>query len=134
MVTKKPFRTNDKITFTVRGKSYSKEKAKSDLGKIAVVPNPYLSAASWESKSAFRSGRGERKIYFINLPLKCTIRIYTIRGYLVDTIERNSTIDVGQEPWDLISKDGQDIAYGIYIYHVTAPGIGEKVGKFAVVK
>ncbi len=134
LVTKKPFRDNDKMTFSVKGKNFSKEKAKTDLDKIAVVPNPYIAAASWEPKSTFRSGRGERRIYFINLPPKCTIRIYTVRGYLVDTIERNSSIDVGQEAWNLLSKDGQNIAYGVYIYHVTAPGIGEKVGKFAVVK
>jgi hypothetical protein len=134
LVTKKPFRDNDKITFSVSGKSFSKDKAKADLDKIAVVPNPYLAAASWEPKSIFRSGRGERRIYFINLPPQCTIRIYTIRGYLVDTIERNSSIDVGQEAWNLLSKDGQNIAYGVYIYHVTAPGIGEKIGKFAVIK
>jgi hypothetical protein len=27
-----------------------------------------------------------------------------------------------------------DIAYGIYVYHVEAPGIGEKIGRFAVIK
>lgn len=134
LVTKKPFRENDKISFNVSGKSFSKEKAKTDLDEIAVVPNPYIAAASWEPKSTFRSGRGERMIYFINLPPQCTIRIYTVRGYLVDTIERDKSIDVGQEPWNLLSKDGQDIAYGVYIYHVIAPGIGEKVGKFAIIK
>jgi hypothetical protein len=36
--------------------------------------------------------------------------------------------------WDLVSKDGMDIAYGIYVFHVDAPGIGEKIGKFAVIK
>jgi len=91
-----------------------------------------LAAAAWEPKSPFRTGRGERRIYFINLPPKCTIRIYTLRGYLVKTIEHHSSIEVGQEPWDLISENGQEIAYGVYIYHVQAPGIGEKVGKFDI--
>ena len=27
-----------------------------------------------------------------------------------------------------------DISYGIYIYHVDAPGVGEKIGKFAIIK
>ncbi len=134
IATKKPFRTGDKIVFKVKGQKFSKKKAKTDMDKIAVVPNPYLAAAAWEPKSPFRTGRGERRIYFINLPPKCTIRIYTLRGYLVKTIEHNTSIEVGQEPWDLISKDGQEIAYGVYIYHVQAPGIGEKVGKFAIIK
>jgi hypothetical protein len=99
-----------------------------------VVPNPYLAAASWEPRSTFRTGRGERRIYFTNLPQKCTIRIYTLSGYLVNTLEHESSIEVGQEAWNLLSKDGQDIAYGVYVFHVDAPGIGEKVGKFAIIK
>jgi len=27
-----------------------------------------------------------------------------------------------------------DIAYGIYLYHVDAPGVGEHIDKFAVIK
>ena len=38
------------------------------------------------------------------------------------------------EPWDLLTKDNLAAAYGIYIYHVDAPDIGEFVGKFAIVK
>ena len=70
----------------------------------------------------------------MHLPNKCTIRIYTISGKLVDTIEHDSVISDGQESWDLVSKDGMDIAYGIYVYHVDAPGIGEKIDRFAVIK
>lgn len=134
IVTKKPFRTNDRITFSVSGQGYSVDKARRDLDKIAVVPNPYVVAASWEEKSPFRFGRGERKLYFIHLPKECTIRIYTMRGYLVDVIEHRSTIDDGQAAWNMLNKDGQEIAYGVYIYHVDAPKIGEKIGKFAVIK
>ncbi len=132
--TKKPFRNGDKITFKVKGEKYDTQQAKKDMKDIAVVPNPYLASASWEPRSAFRSGRGERRIFFINLPAQCTIRIYTLRGYLVRTIEHNTGIEIGQEPWNLLSKDGQEIAYGIYIYHVDAPGVGKKIGKFAIIK
>jgi hypothetical protein len=132
--TTKPFRTGDLFRFTVRAPTVSTEKAKADMDKIAVVPNPYVVAASWEPRSPFTVGRGPRKIAFINLPQRCTIRIYTLSGYLVDTIEHNSTIDNGTEFWDLVSKDGMDVAYGVYVYHVDAPGIGTKIGRFAVVK
>jgi hypothetical protein len=27
-----------------------------------------------------------------------------------------------------------DIAYGVYIFHVDAPGIGEKIDRFAIIK
>ena len=52
--------------------------------------------------------------------------VYTISGKHVKTIEHDSTIDNGQESWNLVSKDGMDIAYGVYVYHVDAPGVGEK--------
>jgi len=134
IVTTKPFRTGDRFRFTVSAPHFEVNKAKAELDKITVVPNPYVVTASWEPRSPYRFGRGERRIYFINLPPKCTIRIYTVRGYLVDTIYYESNISYGAVAWDLMSKDGMDIAYGVYIYHVEAPGIGEKIGKFAIIK
>lgn len=134
IVTTKPFRNGESVTFDVSGPQFSQEMATSDLDKITVVPNPYVAAASWEPRNPFRFGRGERRIWFLNLPADCTIRIYTVRGYLVDTIIHQGSMLDGAESWDLVSKDGMDIAYGVYIYHVDAPGIGEKIGKFAVIK
>ena len=134
IATTKPFRTGESFQFKMQGSNIDKNRAKSDLDKVAVVPNPYVGAASWEPQNLFRTGRGERRIQFINLPAKCMIRIYTVSGNLVKTLRQDAEIDNGQLPWDLVSKDGMDISYGIYIYHVDAPGIGEKIGKFAVVK
>jgi len=133
IATKKPFRTGEYFEFISSGEGFNRVKAKSDMDKIAVVPNPYVGAASWEPLSN-TVGRGQRRIYFIHLPNQATIRIYTMSGKLVKTLEHNSTISDGQEPWNLVSKDGMDIAYGIYIYHVEAPGIGEKIGRFAIIK
>lgn len=132
--TTKPFRTGETFQFKMRGSNVDETKAKSDLDKVVVVPNPYVGAASWEPQNLFRTGRGERRIHFINLPAKCTIRIYTVSGNLVQTLQHTADIDNGQEPWNLVSKDGMDISYGVYIFHIDAPGIGEKIGKFAVVK
>ncbi len=133
VVTTKPFRKGEFYEFTTKAQAMDLLNAKSELDNIAVVPNPYVGAASWE-KFSNEVGRGERKIYFIHLPHECTIRIYTISGKLVDVIEHNSTIADGQESWDLVSRDAMDIAYGVYVFHVDAPGIGEKIGRFAIVK
>ncbi len=132
--TSKPFRDGETFRFTIQGAKEDLALAKNDLRKITVVPNPYCAAASWEPRNAFRFGRGERRIFFNHLPAQCTIRIYTVRGYLVDTIEHSSTIDDGAASWDLVSKDGMDIAYGIYLFQVDAPGIGTHLDKFAVIK
>ncbi len=134
IATLKPFRTGDYFRFTTRGARLDAQKAQNDLSRIAVVPNPYVVAASWEPRSPFRFGRGERRLFFINLPKECTIRIYTTRGYLVDTIYHRGSETNGAVSWDLTSKDGQDIAYGVYIFHVDAGDLGEYIGKFAVIK
>ena len=101
---------------------------------IAVVPNPYVIAARWEAPNPYAFGRGERKIQFIHLPKECTIRIYTVRGNLVKEIKHESTTTDGAETWNLVSQDGMDVAYGIYIYHIHAPEIGDKIGKFVIIK
>lgn len=133
LATTKPFRTGESFTFTTVAPRFDPSQAKQDLQKISVVPNPYLGAASWEPAST-SVGRGERRIFFIHLPQRCTIRIYTISGHLVQTIEHNGTFSDGQEPWNLVSKDGMDIAFGVYVYHVDAPGIGTRIDRFAVLK
>jgi len=132
--TKKPFTSNDIFYFQTHRANIDTSEAKSELDKIAVVPNPYVAAASWEPRHYLQSGRGKRMIEFIHLPAKCTIKIFTMRGHLVDTIEHDSLLNDGHEFWDLLSNDNMEIAYGVYLYHISAPGIGEKVGRFAIIK
>ncbi|MCX6151269.1 MAG: hypothetical protein NTX22_12135 [Ignavibacteriales bacterium] len=131
--TKKPFRTGDYVEFTAKAPGFNDGKAKDDLKKIAVVPNPYVGAASWEAQTS-SVGRGERRVQFIHLPAKCTIRIYSLSGKLVQEINHDSNLTDGQEPWNLVSRDGMDIAYGVYVYHVDAPGIGTRIDRFAIIK
>jgi len=130
----RPFSMEDLYSFTTSASSINADTAVAYLDNIAVVPNPYIVAASWEPRHQYQSGRGPRKIDFINLPSECTIKIFTLSGYLVTTIHHNDVYENGAESWNLLSKDNLEIAYGVYLYHVDAPGIGEHTGKFAVIK
>ena len=132
--TRRPFLTADAFVFTARGSSTDPGLAKDQLSAITVVPNPYIATAKWERRTLYTTGRGDRKVEFKKLPANCTVRIYTIAGALVKTLRKDSAPVDGSLAWDLISDDGMEIAYGLYIYHVDAPGIGEYIGKFAVVK
>lgn len=132
--TTKSFAGGDYFEFTTQASRMDDIKAKNELDRITVVPNPYVGAASWERKILYQTGRGDRKIEFTHLPAVCTIRIYTIDGKLVRTLEKNSTEPDGSLSWDLISEDGMDIAFGLYIFHVKTPNSGEHIGKFAVIK
>ncbi|HLE55598.1 MAG TPA: hypothetical protein VJB15_00800, partial [Rhodothermia bacterium] len=132
--TSKPFQTGDRVAFSVRPPELDNLLATNQMGDIFVVPNPYVATSEFEPPNVYRAGRGERRIYFMNLPRQCTIRVYTISGQLVQTLEHESSIDDGQLAWDLVQRDGMTISYGIYLYHVDAPGVGEHVGRFGVIK
>jgi hypothetical protein len=139
----KPFLNHDVYDFTTLAGMVDLDKAKADLDKIRVVPNPYIITNNWEPRNPYANGRGERVLHFTHLPPKCTIRIFNVKGQLINTLEHDaseygSQVQIpqynGTLAWNMLSEDNLDISYGIYIYHVDAPGIGEKIGKFVVIK
>lgn len=134
--TYKSFNENDTYTFTTQSSKVDEEVAKKALDEVRVVPNPYVAAASWEKglPPTITSGRGERKIQFQNVPENSTIRIFTVRGELVRVLTHEGSIDRGYIDWDLRTRENLDVAYGVYFYHLEAPGIGTKTGKIALIK
>lgn len=128
---KKPFEPGDKYSITTIAVSFDSQIASDALKDVIVVPNPYVAFSSAEM--AFRSGiRNDRRIEFRNLPPQCTIRIYTITGELVDTIIKDDNLNFAV--WDLLTFESQQTAYGVYIYHLNAPGVGTKIGRLALIK
>ncbi len=99
--------------------------AKHTLDSIRVVPNPYIANARWESEL------GVRRIDFTVLPARCTIRIYNSAGEKVKTLFHDNAT-MSSESWDLLSDQGQEVAPGLYFYHVDSP-LGMKSGKFVVI-
>lgn len=105
------------------------------LDNIKVVPNPYIVRNPWEVSSDYA------KLRFTNLPAECTIRIYTLAGNIIKTIEHKveatatSAIQGGSETWDILTDNNQRPASGIYIYHISiAEGDETKTGKFALIR
>jgi len=109
------------------------------LSLIKVVPNPYIAS------SLFDSGPNKRSIMFTHLPLRAEIRIYTVSGNLVNVLshgpgeqgsvgstgDRNS----GQYSFDLTTRFGDQMASGIYYFHVQDLETGEKtLGKFSIIQ
>ncbi|MCK4579214.1 MAG: hypothetical protein KAU50_10515 [Candidatus Marinimicrobia bacterium] len=134
--TDKPFSADDVFTMTSAAANYDGNSVNDALAQIRVVPNPYIAQDVFEPPSGFASGRGDRIVHFINLPPICTIRIFTVAGELVNTINHDTSYWNGREPYNLLNKENMEIAFGMYIWHVDASksGLGEKVGKFAVIK
>ncbi len=134
IVLNKPFLSRDVYRFTMRRSQIDPVRAGDQMNLIRVVPNPYVAAETWEPRNTFTSGRGPREIHFINLPSRCTIRIFNVAGTLIRTLEHDEPYENGTAIWDVLSEEKFDIAYGIYVYHVEAPGIGQRTGTFAIIK
>lgn len=124
----------------------------SDEGKqIGVYPNPYKTTASWDGESSKTN-----KIYFYNLPRRCSITIYTSSGEFVDAFDHDSesysgedirwfadfggtpenrVMSGGEHAWDMLSSAGQSVAQGMYIYSVTNQANGETTqGTFSILR
>ena len=98
----------------------------SSLDDIKVVPNPY------HDLSVRYNYPGENnKILFINIPPVCTIKIYTMSGDLVKTLDH--TNGTSEEPWDQVTEARQLVYTGVYIYAVESD-MGNKIGKFVIVR
>ncbi len=133
--TTRPFDSDDVYRFETSGAKVESASAKNDLDRISVVPNPYVITNALEPIDHQNTlDRGPSRLYFNHLPQQCTIKIYTITGELVDVIHHDSAMDDGIEFWDLTTQDNFPIAYGVYIYHVDAGELGEKIGRFGVIK
>lgn len=133
--TLKPFRNGDTFTFTTGLPKVDAAGAQNTLDRIKVVPNPYVTASTFEPplNPGITSGRGERKIEFTHLPAGATIRIFTSRGDLVNTLYHTGNIQDGTVSWNLKTKENLDIAFGVYFYVVESP-VGNKTGKIAIIK
>ena len=73
------------------------------------------------------------QLMFTNLTAKCTIKIYTVSGELVNTIEHDN-LDEGYTAWDLRSVNNQEVAPGLYLFTVQSDGVEDFIGKFAVIR
>lgn len=121
-------------------------------GDPFVYPNPYYAGASWEGASTFEE---DRKVMFANLPENCEVRIYTTAGDLVNQFTHsqeaynggdirwfntysdtsNTVFSGGEHAWDLLSKDTQIIARGLYLFSIKDLSSGKIFkGKFVVIK
>ncbi len=106
-------------------------RAEQTTQNIRVVPNPY----NFKSVNLFANE--PNKVLFVNLPPMCTIRIFSLSGDLIRTLEH--TNGTGDESWDLVTSSNQLVSSGLYIYHVEGKDSqGNKldniIGKFSIVR
>ncbi len=130
IVTDKPNQPGDVYTLSTTGlgaQSPDQGTLQARLDDIGIVPNPYKGASNYEVTQLVDQVR------FTNMPDVATIRVFTLNGTLIRTLEKQSP-GVATLSWNLTTDNNLPIASGVYLIHVDVPGVGEKVLKFAVVK
>jgi len=116
---------------------------------VIVVPNPYVRGGQpvgWDLNPSDVDPTGT-KIAFARLPDgECTVEIYTLSGDLVASLDNSLAQRCewggGTIFWNLLSRNGQDVVSGVYIYSVEckncaegAYGCGKRqIGRFAIVR
>ena len=133
---KRPFFETDTVRFSVTADdNLDSSVIDSVMKNIKVVPNPYVMTNMMEEAISNPFLNQRRKLMFTHIPAECTIHIFTVSGVLVDIIKVNNEPENGIVHWDLLTREGLEIAAGMYLYHVKSKVTGdEKLGKFAVIK
>ncbi len=142
--------TNDNATypsyeFEIAGKgaiaATTDDAINAQLDMINVVPNPYLAYSAYEIRTS------ENVVKISNLPAKCVVTIYSLDGQFIrqynrDEVELSNSANAGVSAsqinpaieWDLKNSAGIPISSGVYLIHINAEGLGERVIKWFGVK
>ena len=105
-----------------------KRQAGKSLEEIRIVPNPY----SIRARDLQFGDSGPDRIMFYNIPGICTIKIFTERGDLIETIEH--TNGSGDEAWNSITSSAQTVVSGLYIVVFETPDGQKAIRKFVVIR
>lgn len=116
--------------------------------KVGVYPNPYRVNAAWDGGTPFT-----RKIMFYNLPARAEVRVYTLAGEIVATLDHDAAtyqgdirwfrdfasgeriLPGGEHAWDLLSAANQNLSTGLYLFTVRDRESGHvQRGRFAIIR
>lgn len=136
------------------------EEARASGNRVSVFPNPYRGESSFDGYNPDGTiNPRKRVLWFVNLPSRAAIKIYTLAGDLVreysfDAATYGGTETAGISPdrsdlavgrtlvtggsmagFDLLNSDGQEIASGLYLFTVRDLDTGDtQQGKFMVIR
>ncbi len=115
--------------------------------EVYVVPNPYRADIDYAQNPTWEAPTQDlrddwyeidRRIAFMNLPSKCSIKIFTINGILVNELDHDRNIKgYNISSWNLLNKNHHTVGSGIYYFVVQGKGSNKnfkQVGKFVIVK
>ncbi len=114
------------------------DEVESQLDMINVVPNPYYGFSDYETNTL------SNVVKITNLPYNCTVTIFSLNGTFIRQYRRNEArqnrsgeeVPVLQDQvtpaleWDLKNNRAIPVASGVYLIHIEAEGLGERVIKW----
>jgi hypothetical protein len=109
-------------TANIATRTYQDTIGKGAMETIRVVPNPYYGFSTYEASQL------DNLVKITNLPETCTISIFTPNGTMIRQIRKDNSMTYVE--WDLKNTYNVPIASGVYIIHVDAGALGEKIVKW----
>jgi hypothetical protein len=109
-------------TANIATRTYVDTVGSSALESIRVVPNPYYGFSAYETSQL------DNTVKITNLPETCTINIFTPSGTLIRQLRKDNSLTYIE--WDMKNSFNVPIASGVYIIHVDAGDLGEKIVKW----
>ncbi len=106
---------------------------------IYVYPNPATRDALADYQELKPNGDDPTgvRVTFTNLPAAHnTVKVYTVAGDLVQEMPHSGLDGSGHLSWNLMSRNGQEVVSGVYLYTVQSDDsrFEDFVGKFVVVR
>jgi hypothetical protein len=117
-----------------------------DLDNVKVVPNPYIGSAIWNNPiPSLGTSPWEHQLMFINLTADAVVRIYTLDGDFVAEVKASDERITGPYEtvpeksggtaiWNLVTRNNQDAAPGVYLFTVNSETAGKTTGKFVIIR
>lgn len=104
-------------------------------GAPALLPSPVSASGDLAAAHCFpvpfRRSEGHTRITFTALTRSARVRIYTVSGELVRSLEKN---DAGASlDWDLKNSRGEEVVSGVYVYTVKGAA-GSASGKLMIIR
>jgi hypothetical protein len=128
------------FTHAVPGtRSWSPEQAAQQQPNIYVYPNPAtnISLGEFQRMHPNQDDPTGVRVMFANLPRAVNrIKVFTLDGDLVAEIDHDGRDGYGEASWNLVSRNGQQVVSGIYLFVVQSddPRFRRFTGKFVLVR
>ena len=115
--------------------SRSGQDIRTQMDSIKTVPNPYIGVSQYQTSNS------EARLVFTHLPPTGSIRIFTVSGQFVQELTWGPEELAGNGDlfWDMKTREGWELAAGLYIYVVEATNPADggrltKTNKFVVIR